>query len=244
MPTQAKSAIIEIPRLEMKEVRVRLVGMTGLYINRMPAKAKRQLLIGGRKKTTAERAQIKHDPRAEYLDAMYVDEDWHPNSHIRFPAMAIKSAMGTAALATPGIRKTDVSRLVFMPHEWVPVFGVPRLRMTIMRSADIARTPDVRTRPWFEEWATEVTIRYSTLALSQKSILTLLNNAGIIAGIGDERQEKGKGSAGTFQIANEIPENLLDASAQLEAIRTPIPADLETAGLLQEIDAEVEARAA
>ena len=46
---------------------------------------------------------------------MYVDKGWHPNSHVRFPAMALKSAMGTAALATPGIRKTDVSRLVFMP---------------------------------------------------------------------------------------------------------------------------------
>ena len=244
MPAPKTTGAIEIPTLKMAETTVAVVGRTGLYINRMPAKAKRQLLIGGRKKTTAEKALIKHDPRAEYRDAMYVDKGWHAHSHVRFPAMAIKSAMGTAALMTPGIRKTDVARLVFMPDEHVPIFGQPRLRMGIMRSADINRTPDVRTRPYFAEWATVITIRYSTLALSELSILTLLNNAGTVAGIGDERQEKGKGSAGTFEVANAVPKHLLDRDAQWAAIETPEPYDLETAELLAEIDAEVAARAA
>ena len=244
MTAPKKSEVISIPALKMEQVRVAIVGRTGLYINRMPAKAKRQLLIGGRKKTAAERLEVKHDPRAEFRDAMYVDKDWHEGSHVRFPAMALKSAMGTAALATPGIRKTDVSRLVFMPDEWIPIYGVPRLRMGIMRSADMNRTPDVRTRPYFEKWATEITIQFSKLALSKTSILTLLNNAGIIAGIGDERQEKGKGSAGTFEIANEVPKALLDAGAQWEAIEAAEPYDIETAELLAEIDREVAARAA
>ena len=243
--TPAKTAeVITIPKLEMGEVKVAIVGVTGLYINRMSAKAKRQLLIGGRKKTAAERTQIKHDPHAEFKEAMYVEKDWHPHSHIKFPAMALKRAMGTAALATPGIYKTDVERLVFIPEQHVPIFGVPRLRMNVMRSADKARTPDIRTRPWFEEWATEITIRFSTLALSQKSVLTLLNNAGTICGVGDERQEKGKGSAGTFEVADKLPEHLLDAKAQWDAIQTPVPADLESMELLAEIEQEVKDRAA
>ncbi|MCY4318369.1 MAG: hypothetical protein OXE76_04095 [Alphaproteobacteria bacterium] len=234
--------VISIPPLKMDEINVRLVGRTGLYINRMSAKARRQLLIGAQKKTLAERKLIKHDPRTEYRDAMYVDRGWHPRSHVRFPAMSIKAAMGTAALMTPGIRKTDVSRLVFIPDEYVPIYGIPRLRMTIMRSADINRTPDVRTRPYFAEWATEIRIQFAKLSLSKKEILTLLANAGTICGIGDERQEKGKGSAGTFAPANTIPDTLLDADAQWAAIKTPVPFDLESAELLAEFDAEVESR--
>ena len=243
MPKKQENEVITIPALEMKQITISLVGITGLFVNRMTAKAKRQLLIGGRPKTAAERAKIKHDPRAEFREAMFVDEGWHEHSHVRFPAMAIKNAMGTAALSTPGIRKTDVSRLVFMPAQHVPIFGIPALHMGVMRSADIKRTPDIRTRPYFPRWGTQVTIRYSTLVLSQQSILTLLNNAGTICGIGDERQEKGKGSAGTFEVANSIPAELLDRDTQWSAIENPQPYDAETAELLKAVDEEMAARA-
>ena len=230
-----------------------LVGRTGLYCHRMSAKAKRLLMIGGRKKTAAERLEIKHDPRVEFMDSMYVQEGFHAHSHIMFPSMAIKSAMGTAALAVPGIRKTDVQRLVFLPHEFVPVFGIPKLRMDITRSSDMNRTPDVRTRAYFAEWAVEVDIQYATPALSKKAIGTLLTNAGLMCGIGDNRQEKGKGSFGTFNAvklmdpaftvtADDIDADLLDGAAQLAAIKEPQPANRETEELLREFDGEVESR--
>ena len=153
--------------------------------------------------------------------------------------MAIKSAMSTAALAVPGIQKTQVQRLVFMPTEYVPLFGIPKLRMDITRSADINRTPDVRTRAYFEEWATELEIHYSAPALSGQSIITLLHNAGIMCGIGDNRQEKGKGSYGTFRVLSgdeELPAHLLDGDAQWDAIQSPAPANSETTELLDQID--------
>ena len=238
----AAAVSIQIEEIKTASLDVQIAGLTGLYINRMSAKAKRQLLIGGRKKSAAEKLAIKHDPFAEFRDAMYVDKGWHPHSHVRFPSMAFKNAMRTAALVTPGIKGTDVSRLVFLPEEYVPIFGIPRMRMNIMRSADIKRTPDVRTRPWFETWATAIRIRYSPLVLSQEAILTLLKNAGIVAGVGDSRQEKGKGSSGMFQPVNKIPTHLLDATAQWDAIHAPMAGDVETVELLAEYTEEVRSR--
>ena len=175
---------------------------------------------------------------------MHVAKDAHPHSNVLFPAMAIKGAMQTAALVTEGIKKTEVQRLVFLPDEMIPIFGVPKLRMGVMRSADIARTPDVRTRAYFPEWATQLEIRFSTPSLSKKGIISLLHNAGLMVGIGDERQEKGKGSAGTFSVGtDDVPAALLDRNAQWEAIQTPIPFDADSEELLAAFDAEVEARA-
>ena len=243
-----KGPEISIPPLRGKTIDINLIGISGLYIHRMSAKAKQQLLVGGKKKTQAEKLAIKHQPYEEYKDCMYVDEDWYRDeeagqvSHIRFPAMAVKGSMLTAALVTPGIKKTDIARLVFVRNEWIPIFGTPKLRMGIMRSSDINRTPDVRTRPYFEKWATKISITYSPLVLSERSIKTLLNNAGLCCGIGDERQEKGKGSAGMFEVVDEIPDDLVDWDAQLDAINNPVAYDLETQELLDHFHAEVEAR--
>ena len=232
-----------IERLSMEEGTFTLVGTTGLYCHRMAAKAKRQLMLGGRKKTAAERLHIKHDPRGEFLDSMHVLEGFHEHSNVMFPAMAIKSAMATAALVVEGVRKTDVQRLVFFPHEFVPIFGIPRIRMDITRSADINKTPDVRTRAYFREWATVVTLRYAKPQLSAKAVSALLFNAGMMCGIGDFRQEKGKGSYGTFEPTNSaLPETMLDHDAQWAAIQNPDPDNPDTVDLLLEFDDEVRNR--
>ena len=166
---------------------------------------------------------------------MYVDEEFNLGSIVKFPVTAFKSAMATAALATPGMKKADVLRMVYVPAEFCPVFGIPKLRMDITRSSDIGRTPDVRTRAVFEEWATQFDIEFIRPQLSIHSISMLLNNAGLVCGVGENRQEKGKGSFGTFETASEIPAHLANlADAQRAAISQPEPADQETADLLEE----------
>ena len=69
---------ITIKEVEMESITVRLIGQTPLFINRMSAKAKRDLLLGGKVKTKADRAEIRHgDPVQEFRDSMLVI----PNSH-------------------------------------------------------------------------------------------------------------------------------------------------------------------
>ena len=58
------------------------------------------------------------------------------------------------------------------------------------------RTPDVRTRPYFPTWGSQITIRFVKPYLTKTAILTLLNNAGIVAGVGDSRQRKGREALG------------------------------------------------
>ena len=237
---------INISQITMDSVIVRLIGNTGLYCHKMSAKAKQQLMLGARKKTAAEKLLVKHHPREEFRASMHVHKGVHENSHVLFPAMAIKSAMGTAALVIPGITKTQVQRLVFIPKEMVPIFGIPKLRMDIARSSDINRTPDIRTRAYFPEWAIELEIKFSKPTLSRKAIATLLHNAGILVGIGDNRQEKGKGSYGTFgvdMVPGELPAHMRDAEAQWEAIENPQPENLDSEELLAEFDNEMENRA-
>ena len=230
----AKNQTISVPVLKMEQATFSLIGNSGLYCHRMGAKAKQQLLLGGRKKTAAERLSLKHNPEQEFVDSMHVKSGLFDGTQVVFPATAVKSAMATAALVVDGIKGTDVKRLVYIPDEWIPIYGIPKLRMDITRSADIGKTPDVRTRAFFPSWATQITVRWAKPALSKKSIYALLVNAGIMCGIGDFRQEKGKGGFGTWDVVDSIPKSHLDEAGQTEAIKEPEAYDEDTQWLMDE----------
>jgi hypothetical protein len=161
----------------------------------------RDLLIGGGKKTAAQRKEIKHNPEQEYRDTVYKKS--FGETLLCFPAPGIKGAMATAALETAGITKTSVQRLIFLPQTHVQIWGTPQLKIDMVRSADMNKTPDMRTRAYLPRWCAEVDIAYVQPTLDAHSIVSLLTNAGSIVGIGDFRQEKGRGSFGTFSVHTE-----------------------------------------
>lgn len=198
---KAEAGTLHIDALKQGRVKLRMIGNTPLYFNAMSAKAKRSLLIGGAKKTAAERKEIKHDPEQEFRDSAYRKRDGE--TLLCFPAPGVKGAMATAALETPGVTKTSVQRLIFLPQQKIQIWGKPYLKMDVVRSADMNKTPDVRTRAFLPRWVAEVDIAYVTPTLSAHSIVSLLQNAGVIVGIGDFRQEKGRGSFGTFSVAGD-----------------------------------------
>lgn len=223
---------LHIDALKQGRVKMRIIGSTPMFFNAMSVKAKRSLLLGGGKKTAAEKKEIKHDPESEYRDSVYRTQ-FGPTL-LAFPAPGIKNAMATAALVTDGVKKTDVQRLIFLPQEKVSIWGKPYLRMDVVRSADMNRTPDVRTRAFLPRWCAEVDFAFVTPTLSTHSIASLLSNAGVVSGIGDFRQEKGKGSYGTFRIVTDEDEALwqeITAEArdvQQEALDNPQAFDDET----------------
>ena len=198
---------IFLQALDHQILKVRIVGKTPLIVNRMSAKTRNILLLGGSPKTKADKAKIKHHPLSEFVETMYIDQDFHEDTIIKFPAGAFKSAMGTAAKSTEGIFGTDVARLIDIPNEYCPIFGVPKLRMDVVRTAGMNKTPDIRTRACFAEWYTEFTVGYIAPTFGGTSVHQLLSNATIVCGVGENRQEKGKGSFGSFAIAEHIPED-------------------------------------
>src|SRR4051812_23179406 len=100
-----KNAEVElnIKLLQQAGARIRIIGTTPLYQNRMANKAMRELLVGGRKKTKADRADIKHDPLREFRDSA----DIVPGgpTALALNAIAVKASMCTAALEVPGLSK-------------------------------------------------------------------------------------------------------------------------------------------
>lgn len=241
---------IHITPLRRGTARLRIIGVTPLYQNRMAAKAMQQLLVGSRKKTKAERVDIKHDPVQEFRDSAEILKTGPTMLGVR--VVAVKASMCTAALETAGLTKSSAQRLIFMPGEFFALYGTPQLKMDVVRSADINRTPDVRSRAFLPKWGAEIDVQYIVPQLSAQSVVTLLANAGVLVGVGDYRQEKGKGAFGSFRVIGEGEKddewnNLVKnhgRKTQEAAMRNPEYADEETAALMEFFFSEVKRRAA
>lgn len=242
---------LHIDALKQGRVTLRMIGTTPLYFNAMSVKAKRTLLIGGGKKTASERKELKHDPEQEYRDSIYRQSEG--DTLLCFPAPGVKGAMATAALETPGVTKSSVQRLIFLPQQKINIWGKPYLKMDVVRSADMNKTPDIRTRAYLPRWCAEVDIAFVAPTLSVHSVVSLLANAGVIVGIGDFRQEKGRGSFGTFAVAGEGMGDWSDywaevtqeaRAVQAAALADPEMADDDTADLMAMLNEERVRRAA
>ena len=252
MPIKKTSSSDEIviKAIGQSKVRLRIIGTTPMFQNRMSAKAKNTLLVGGGKKTKAERAGIKHQPYDEYRDSAEIIKNGPTALGLR--VVAVKAAMCTAALETEGITKASAQKLLFMPGEHAPLYGTPQLRMDVVRSADINRTPDIRSRCFLPRWGAEIDVNFVVPQLSHVGVVTLLANAGFLIGVGDFRQEKGKGNFGLFRVLGEgeqddewddLVENHGRAS-QLHAIEHPELANEETEELVAHFQETVKKKAA
>ncbi len=250
MAVKKAETTINVPVLKQGVAKLRIIGTTPLFQNRMANKVLQYLLVGGKKKTAAEKLDIKHNPLEEYRNSAEIMQDGPTALGLR--VTAVKGSMCTAALETPGITKTSAYRLLFVQGDRVPLYGTPQLRMDVVRSADVARTPDIRSRCYLPKWGAEVEIRFITPQLSLSTVVAMLCNAGTIIGVGDFRQEKGKGAFGTFRV---IGEGQKDSEwddlvknhgrkLQLLALETPEYADADTAELMEFYEGEVKRRAA
>lgn len=250
MAAKAQTAEIKVMPLRRASAKLRIIGTTPMFQNRMANKVKQGLLVGTKKKTKAERVEIKHNPLQEFRDSMEIVKDGPTALGLR--VTAVKAAMCTAALETAGLTKTSAQRLLFMPGDFTPLYGTPQLRMDVVRSADINRTPDVRSRCFLPKWGAEIEVQFIVPQLSAASVVSLLCNAGVLIGVGDFRQEKGKGAFGSFRVLGEgeqddewddlVANHARDA--QLAAIDNPEYADQDTLDLMEFFEEEVQRRAA
>ena len=199
----AAGGAITVIELHYGRVNCLIRGTSPLIFNAMSNKAKHELLLPRGRKTAADKAQmLKHDPRAEFRDSVYrYLDDEHP-TRLKFPSSAFKQVLGTAALEVPGAKKAQIGRLTWVEGSHVDIYGIPMLYMDIVRSADIAKTPDVRTRARLEEWCAIISVSFAMPTLTEKAIVRLMAAGGMIAGIGDHRQEKGSASFGQYCLVD------------------------------------------
>ena len=195
--TTVKAMGLSIESLQQTEVSFKIIGTAPLIYNSMSLKAQKTLLMGAAKKTAAEKKEIKHTPEEEFVDSCYINGT--NGAYLSFPSTGIKRGMATAALETAGVTKASINRGIYVVGEHINVWGKPYMNMSVVRSSDINRTPDIRTRAKLPNWCTEVTVRYINPTFSQLDITALLVNAGTLCGLGDWRIEKG-GPMGGYRI--------------------------------------------
>jgi hypothetical protein len=240
---------ISIMEIQRGILDVCILGTSPIILHCMSEKAGQELLFPSPKKTSADKqSTLKHRPIEEFRASPYFMEDEDAPTHLALLPSMFKRALGTAALDMPGSNKSQIGRLVYVRGERTPLWGMPRVFMSIVRNSDIARTPDVRTRAILPEWACRLTIEFTMPILRQQSIINLLAAAGMVSGAGDWRQEKGSGSYGAFKlVAPDDPDfvritKTMGRAAQVGAMENPIAYNTETSKMLAWFDVELHRR--
>lgn len=202
MAKKKQEATIEIMPITMGRITVHVLGTSPLIMHRFAKKAWEELLFPSGRMNAAEKADnLKHDPLTEYREGMYRNRDPKEPAAFHLPVLMFQKALAAAALDLPGASKAQILRLVSITSMQINLFGVPSMGMNMVRSSDMARTPDVRTRPFFTEWACSFEIEFTSSLLKQNQIVNLLAAAGVIVGVGDWRPQKG-GPYGKFRIVD------------------------------------------
>lgn len=232
---------IEVIGITTNRATYHIVGTTPLIFNRMTEKAKRELTLPTGRKTAADKAsRPKHDLLSEYRDSPYAYRDRDDTeTFLYLPHGNIKQMIAAAALDMPGgASKAKIGRLIRIVDRHIPIYGAPEMLLSVVRSADMNRTPDIRSRCILPEWCASFTVEFPTPQLTASAVAKLVAGGGHFIGVGDWRQQKGSGDHGLFSLVDEDDADLLRIraggarDAQVAGWQTPVPHDAETAELL------------
>lgn len=194
------SAAIHIDKIASETIRVPIAGTMPLIVHNFSEKSKRQMLDAQQGRKSPKQVR---DPQAEFEAAFYRTKDGYG-----FPVTAFKAAtVGAARFYGKDVRMTELRQFLFMhgeisendPQALVPIVGEPRMREDVVRLGGPSRSADLRYRPEFPEWSTELVVTYVTSSLSRSSVLSLIDAGGLGIGVGEWRPEK-RGEFGTYRI--------------------------------------------
>lgn len=204
MARKETSVEISVEKIQQKVATYCVLGDSPLIMERMSVKAREVLLMGAGKKTAAEKqGRAKHNPLQEYRESAHCSKDDSAPTRLMMPATAFKAAMRDAAVEIPGAKKAQIGRLTYVPGEYVSIYGVPKLLMSVVRSSDMNKTPDIRTRCIVPQWAAVFDVTYIEPQLNFSAVANLLAAAGTVIGVGGYRPQKGAGAFGRFSIVAE-----------------------------------------
>lgn len=189
---------IQIDRIAVSRMRVPIIGTTPLIVHRFSEKAKKKMLddMQGRKSPKQPK-----DPAAEFEGAFYRFEDGSNG----FPVIAFKAAtIGAARFYGKEVTMTSLRQFLFFRGEpgvdgvsLAPIEGEATMREDVVRVGKGGT--DLRYRPEFREWSTTLDVTYVTSALTQSSVLSLIDAGGLGVGVGEWRPEK-RGDNGCYQV--------------------------------------------
>lgn len=243
------SGAIVIGELKRDNAVFIVMGESPLIMERMSQKVKEGLLSPAPKKNATERqTSLKHAPLQEYRDSAYLAESNTNPTRLQMLSTAFKRSMATAALEIPGAKKSQIGRLTYVPGTHVDIYGLPKMLMSVVRSSDMNRTPDIRTRCIVPEWCAIVTVSFVSPQLRAQDVANLLGAAGQVVGVGGWRPEKGSGSFGRFTLTNNDKDKeyvritKIGRVLQDKALESPTFFDKETEELFKWYEADAKRR--
>lgn len=215
MATAKKDELIEIRPLELKQVKIKIVGDTPLIVHAWSDKAKRMMLENQMGKTKTK-AKEKRDPFDEFINSMYwlteipastpeaFEEALGNGAKWGFPVGAIKQAANSAAYRMKWVKnQMELRGAYFLKSEFgemAEIKGtIPEMREDMVRIG--MGTADLRYRGEFKNWYMDFILEYNASgAMSLEQIINCINAGGFACGIGEWRPER-DGSFGTYHVA-------------------------------------------
>lgn len=198
----------QLKAINRQMVTVRIVGVSPLITHKWDEKAKRMMRD---KQQTGKKTKARdiRDPASECEAALYRTADGKPG----LLAIAIKSAVITAAHTDLGIPKTLVRKALFiypMGRDVVIPLESPdgEQEVRYQMEEDMVRvgagSSDLRYRPYFYEWAAVTQWELDVDQLQVDDLLTLIDRAGFGVGVHEWRPER-DGEFGRFRIDENYP---------------------------------------
>lgn len=200
------STVIELPRLNIEQLQIRLIGDSPLVVHAWSEKAKEMMRQTQQKK--AKRAKEARDPWADFCESLYwiSDKPVKPTEKdvqkavFGFPSIGFKTAAVDACSHVDGVTKVEARGAFHVDGELVAIEGHPKMREDMVRVG--MGTADLRYRGEFFPWSVTLNIRHNANVLSAEQLVNLFNTAGFAIGVGEHRPQR-DGSWGLFHVAGE-----------------------------------------
>jgi len=201
LPSDNGDGQAKLKPIKKARVHMRIVGTSPLIQHAWDEKAKQMM----RDKHAGKKSKNRdvRDPQGEGERAAYYTED----GKYGIPAMALKSAVISAAHKDIGVEKTLVRKALFLEvkdrNAVLPMdCDEPEIREDCVRVG--MGSTDLRYRPYFYRWSAGVTWELDRELLTVNELINLVNRAGFGVGIGEWRPEKG-GDYGRFEVDTTEP---------------------------------------
>lgn len=215
MATKKETEVVEIRPLDIKRVKVRIVGDTPLIVHAWSEKAKRQMLEA-QMKTTKTKAKEVRNPFDDFIQSLYwlegkpeestedgFKEAVKNGAKWGFPIGAVKQAGNSAAYRMGWVKnQMQLRGAYFLQTEYgdmAEIKGfIPEMREDMVRIG--MGSADLRYRGEFKNWYMDMTLEYNASGdMTLEQILNVINAGGYTCGIGEWRPEK-DGSFGKYHI--------------------------------------------
>jgi hypothetical protein len=187
---------IQIPNIAMRHVSVPIRGLGPLVVHAWSEKSIRQML---EKQTSAARMKKPpKDPVADFEAAKYKDE----NGKDCLKPCFFKNAIVSAARFVDGVTMTAMKMSFFVKgdeHDNLPLkFAKCEMHRAMVRNE--SGVADIRFRPMYHDWRTEITIHYFANELTLSQVILLVRQAGLRVGLCEGRPEKSSLNWGRFDV--------------------------------------------